>query len=69
MPDIELTVLGQIDRSVLGLNLPGILEHAHIDEQVARRLQRTREINVRPLSFILRQEVDVATEIRFFFGA
>ena len=43
---VELAVLGQVDRAVLGLDLAGVLEDAHVDEEVARRDQGAGQVDV-----------------------
>lgn len=63
LPDEKLAVLGQIDRAVLGLDLPGVLQHAHVDEQVSRRHQTARQVNVRPLRLVLREKIRVRVEV------
>lgn len=51
---------------VFRLYFPSILEHSHVDEEITRRLEAPREINVGPLSLVCRQQIAVLTHVLLF---
>ena len=67
MSNIILAVLRQIDGAVLGLDLSRIFQNPHIDEEILRRLETARQIDVCPLAFITGQKIVVLPKVLFFF--
>lgn len=67
-PHVELAVLCQVDGAILGLDLAGIAQHAHVDEQIPRRHQRARQVDVGPLALVRREQIRVLAEILLFLG-
>ena len=64
----KLAVLGEVQTSILGLNLPRVAQHPHIDENVLRRLQAARQVDVGPLPLVLRQQLTVLVHVLLLFG-
>lgn len=57
------------DLPIFRLDLPRIFENPDIDEQVPRRLQASRQVNVRPLALVRGEQVAVLPDIVLFLGA
>ncbi len=69
LPYVELAVLRERDRAVLGLDLSSIFENSHVDENVLRRFQTSSEVNFRPLTFVGGEQVAVLMCVLFLFRA
>lgn len=67
LADEELAVLGQVQTAVLRLNLSRVPQNADVDEDLLRRLQAAREVDVGPLAFVLREKLRVLVNVLLLF--
>jgi hypothetical protein len=58
----------EINIPILRLNLPGILQNSNINEQISRRLQTPRQINISPLALICSKQIIIESRIFLLLG-
>lgn len=68
LPDKKLTIPRQVQTAILRLNLPRVPQDPYIDENIPRRLQTARQIHIRPLALVLRQQLAVLVHVLLLLG-
>ena len=53
---------------IFSLYLARILQHSYIHKQIPRRLQATREIDIRPFALVRSKQLSIRSRILLFFG-